>query len=177
MNTLTNRLSFTAENKIERDLKIAILPGTFKDATEIKKVFPEIDAVITDGEVIVIDDKALTVKSNNNKTMEHLKNFARFVASEIIGFDIVSDSRFNFGFNLEYTTTTPFNEQAPFVLIPLSKSISTMQNDNHRAVVETRDLPQLPNGRRGVPYNSLTMFVFTIRAGSTMTVNMDVRVS
>ena len=177
MNTLTNRLSFTAENKIERDLKIAILPGTFANAAEIKKVFPEIDAVITDGAVFTESGNNLTVKSNNNKTMEHLKNFARFVASEIIGFDIVSDSRFNFGFNLEYTTTTPFNEQAPFVLIPLSKSISTMQNDNHRAVVETRDLPQLPNGRRGVPYNSLTMFVFTIRAGSTMTVNMDVRVS
>jgi len=177
MNFLTKRLSFTAENKIARDLKIAILPGTFKDAAEIKRVFPDVDAVITDGNVIEIDGNALTVKSNNNKTLEHLKNFARFVNSEFVGFDIQTDSRFNFGFNFEFTTTTPFNEQDPFVLIPLSNSVSTMQNDNHRAVVENKDLPRLPNGRRGIPYNSLTMFVFSIRANSEMTINIDVRTS
>ena len=176
-NMRTQKFGFKAHNDSPEDLRIALLPGTFTDIDEIQRVYPEIDAIVTDGEVIDVSSKFLTVASKNTKTMEHFKTFSKFVNTEIVRMDIVSDNRENFQKTLDFVETTPFDERPGFTTVSLADSVSPMQNDNHRAIVERRALPVIgPNNPRGLPIYAGSLVVFSIVGNSRLDVSMDVRV-
>jgi len=60
----TQKIRFEGKNPTDKNLKIALLPGTFNNIAEIQKVYPDIDAVITDGEVIAVGAKKVTLLCN-----------------------------------------------------------------------------------------------------------------
>jgi len=162
----TQKIRFEGKNPTDKNLKIALLPGTFNNIAEIQKVYPDIDAVITDGEVIAVGTKKVTFESLSPKTIEHFKNFFRIAGSRIINLDIVSNAKENFQSDISYVETSPFDERPGFEQVRLADYKSTFQNDNNRVVCEGVNIPLHPMG----------LVFFTFHANSTLDMTMDVQV-
>jgi len=176
-NMRTQKFGFKGENTTERDIRVALLAGTFTDAKEIQKVYPEIDAVIADGRVYGTTAAGVEFVSKNQKTLAHWKTFSKFVNTEIVRMDIISNDRENFQTTWDYVETTPFDERPGFLPMSVADAVSPHQNDLHRAIIEGNRMPISPiSGRRGLPVHPLSLLAFTICASSRLDVTMDVRV-
>jgi len=164
----TQKFGIKGENNTDKDVKLALLPGTFNTIEEIQKVYPEIDGIITDGEsfskTIGGNLKKVIFESKSQKTIEHLKTYAKRVVGEIKDMDIVSMDKENFQQDIVFVETSPFDERPGFTERRLARFVSTHQNDNNRAICKNIN----------IPFHPASLVILTICANSRMDITMDI---
>lgn len=155
---------FELKNTFGKDIVVALMPGVLVDIDEIKKRYPEVQAILTDGDVLVDaddDDKKLVLDCYGASTMKTFQSFFNQVPGFIRSVDIISDQKSNFQQDIQVGTPNPCKIE-PLERIRLNKYLGTGQYDQNRVVA---------NGLN-IPINAASLILLTIKGGSTLQVQM-----
>lgn len=155
---------FELKNDIKKDIIVALMPSTLGDIDEIKKRYPEVQVVLTDGDVMVDEnntERKLTLTCDGSSTMKAFQRFFGQVPGFIRSVDIISDNKSNFQQDIQFCTPNPCTIK-PLERIRLNKYLGTGQYDQNRVVA---------NGLN-IPINAASLILLTIKGGSTLQVQM-----
>ena len=155
---------FDLKSTFDKDVIVALMPGTLVDIDEIKKRYPEVQAILTDGDVLVDaadNEKKIVLNCYGSGTMKAFQEFFKQVPGFIRSVDIISDQKSNFQQDIQFATPNPCKIE-PLERIRLNKYLGTGQYDQNRVVA---------NGLN-IPINAATLILLTIKAGSTLQIQI-----
>lgn len=155
---------FELKNTFGKDIIVALMPGVLVDIDEIKKRYPEVQAILKDGDVLV-DDKdekqKLVLTCDGSGTMKTFQEFFKQVPGFIRSVDIISDKKSNFQQDIQFATPNPCKIE-PLERIRLNKYLGTSQYDQYRVVANGLNLS----------LNAASLILLTIKADSALQVQL-----
>ncbi|GHU85356.1 hypothetical protein FACS1894153_0400 [Bacteroidia bacterium] len=158
------KFELKGSNSTSSDVKLALFKGTYSSIEEIKKIYPEIDAIIVDGTCLTLNEgtqenpvnKTVVFNSKSKKSIAHMQEYAKRRIMQVSSLEMVSMDKRNFQEDIQYAETSPFNDARDFTGKRISDFVSPDQMDGNRAIC------------RGIniPVNPASLVVITLRANS-----------
>lgn len=159
--------SMTVKNGLERDVTFALMPGAMGSIDEIKKRYPDVDAVLADGKFFTEGEgdeaKSVTCTCKNTGTVAFFQDFFRHIPAVIRSIDMTSDNKEDFQNDIQYGIPNPFGIEL-LERLPLNGYLKTGQYDQNRILAENVNIPM----------SAVNVQFFTISAGATMTLKFTI---
>lgn len=157
--------SFTLTNKSEESVTFALIQGALPDLEEIQKRYPEVDAILADGDFLTVGEganaKKVTCKCKTFGSIAFLQEYFKTTPGFIRKMDISTDDRENFNNDIQFGAPNPC-EVVALDRIPLSDYLGTDQFDQSRIKMNNLN----------IPYNGLGVVFMTISAKSKMDIQL-----
>lgn len=167
MGTLINKkpFSFTVSNPSDENITFALIQGALPDLAAIKKRYPDVDAILVDGNFYTVgtgeNAKKLTCKCKTFGSIDFLQKYFSTTPGFIRKMDITTTDREDFQNDIQFGAPNPCDVVA-LNRIPLSNFLGTDQYDQNRIKAENLD----------IPFNGLSVVFMTITAGSKMDIQL-----
>lgn len=167
MGTLINKkpFSFTLTNKSEENITFALIQGALPNLEELQKRYPEVDAILYDGDFVTVGEganaKKVTCKCKTFGSIAFLQEYFKTTPGFIRKMDISTDDRENFNNDIQYGAPNPCVVVA-LDRIPLSDYLGTDQYDQGRIKMENLN----------IPFNGLSVVFMTIAPKSKMDIQL-----
>lgn len=157
--------SMTIKNNLDRDVTFALMPGAMSSIEEIKKRYPDVDAILKDGAFLTEGEgdaaKTVTCTCKNTGTVKFFQDFFAQIPAVIRSIDMTSDDKEDFQNDIQYGIPNPFGIEQ-LERLPLNGFLKTGQYDQHRILAENVN----------IPVSAVNIQLFTITAGATMTLKL-----
>ncbi|MEG1499328.1 MAG: hypothetical protein RSA02_05215 [Bacteroidales bacterium] len=165
MSTLTDKtFKFTIKNTTNKDVCFAVLTGTLKEIREIGRKYPNVDAVLGDGDFFTLDTKTANCKVVGGNSMTHFASYFRHAIGSVKHLEMISSEKQNFHTEIKVIYPEPFSI-ATEALVDVAQYLEPNQYDQNRLIARNIN----------IPLNPFSMVLMTICANSeviyTMTCN------
>ena len=167
MGTLINKkpFSFTVNNPTDDNITFALIQGALPSLAEIKKRYPEVDAILAEGVFYTAgtgeEAKKVTCKSKAFGSIGFLQEYFKTTPGFIRRMDITTTDRENFQCDVQHGAPNPCSV-VDLNRIPLSDFLGTDQYDQFRIKAENLN----------IPFNGLSVVFITIVANSKMDIQL-----
>ena len=154
---------FVIKNDTPEDICFAFMPGALPNLSEIKKRYPHVKALLSDGKFFTDNGKEVTCTCRNGSTVAFFHEFFKSVPGQATTLDMTSTEKENFYTEVETGTPNPcvadtLKRQA------LSDYLGTQQYDQNRVIAKGIN----------IPLTAAHLVLLTIKAGSTVTYTLTV---
>ncbi|MCM1168745.1 MAG: hypothetical protein NC324_02290 [Bacteroides sp.] len=159
--------AMTIKNETDNDVTFALMPGAMGTIGEIKKRYPDVQAVLADGKFYTEGDgdaaKSVTCTCKNTGTVAFFQEFFKHIPAVIRSIDMTSDAKEDFQNDIQYGIPNPFGVEL-LERLPLNGYLKTGQFDQNRIQADNVN----------IPLSAVNIQLITISAGATMTLKLTI---
>ena len=154
---------FVVKNNTAEDLCFALMRGSLPDLAEVQKRYPQVKALLKDGDFYTNDEKKASCECRNGGTIAFFQEYFKSIPGTVTMLDMTSTEKENFYTEVEAGTPNPCGiEQLKSKA--LSDYLGTQQFDQNRVIAKGIN----------IPLSAAHLVLLTVKAGSTVTYTLTI---